>query len=94
MQQHADINCNTTTRAVCGKYGERVTPESLTIPMQAIGLSVLPSPGPDPVLLLAGERWLSAPHNNPQCPDECRTCTEPDTYIKGAPWVPCRARAC
>lgn len=90
QRQPTDLNCNSTTAAICGAYGERIGPAPLTVPMQAIGLSLIPT-RTGTAYVLSGERWLSAPFNNPDCPDECRTCTEPDTYIKGHGymyWIP------
>jgi len=85
-RQSADKNCKTDSRAVCGKYGEVVTPEDLIVNAQGITISKIPTKGGD-VFIWAGERWLSAPNNNPTCPDECRPttgiCEEPASYIKG-----------
>jgi len=78
---------------VCGVYGTRHG-NHLIIPAQGIALSIIPT-NEGTVYLWQGERWLSAPNNNPLCPDECRpqngTCKEPKDYIKGHGymyWVP------
>lgn len=89
-----DINCNTNSTYICGAYGERVTQDPLIIQAQGIGLSLINTTR-GIVYLWSGERWLSAPHNNPNCPDECRPetgiCEEPPNYIKGhgfSYWIP------
>lgn len=89
-----DLNCGNTTTDVCGAYGARVAGD-LTIAAQGISVSTLHTAGNGTVQLWSGERWLSAPHNNPSCPDECRpeagVCAEPADYVKGHGfeyWVP------
>jgi len=81
-----DRNCNTTSEIICGKYGDRDTSSNLIINAQGIGFSLIPTKE-GMVYLWQSERWLSAPHNNPECPDECRPptgpCKEPSDYIKG-----------
>jgi len=71
---------------VCGKYGERITKANLIISAQGIGFSLIPT-NSGIAYIWQGERWLSAPNNNPTCPDECRPetgiCKEPEDYIKG-----------
>ena len=40
---------------------------------------------------ISGERWLSAPFNNPTCTNECAACTEDPRYVKGhsfSYWTP------
>ena len=81
-RQGHDINCQTDSIDVCGKYGAVVTPANLTIAAQGIGMSVIHT-ATGPVHLWSGERWLSAPFNNPTCQDECGPCNEPPQYIKG-----------
>jgi hypothetical protein len=88
-----DRNCRSTTEIICGEYGERNTSD-LIINAQGIGLSLIPT-STGTVYMWHGERWLSAPHNNPACPDECRPetgpCKEPPDYIKGhgfSYWIP------
>jgi hypothetical protein len=71
-RQGADKNCNTTTRPICGKFGDRDFPENLIISAQGIGLSLIPTSSGELAYIWHGERWLSAPHNNKHCPDECR----------------------
>jgi len=93
-----DLNCKTDSNPICGAYGERVSKEPLIINAQGIGLSLIPtiSDGKlETTYLWHGERWLSAPNNNPACPDECRPqtgdCQEPSNYIKGDGymyWIP------
>ena len=39
---------------------------------QGIGMSLIPLADGSTAYLWSGERWLSAPDNNPSCPDECR----------------------
>jgi hypothetical protein len=62
---------------------------------QGIGMSLIPLADGGVAYLWSGERWLSAPNNNPSCPDECRPttgeCAEPTDYIKGngfSYWIP------
>jgi len=90
----ADKNCNTTTDPICGAYGERISQAPLIIEAQGITVSLIPT-AEGMVYLWQGERWLSAPNNNPTCPDECRPttgiCAEPSDYIKGhgfSYWIP------
>jgi len=87
-----DKNC-LNDALVCGAFGDRQG-SMLIIPAQGIGLSVFPT-NQGMVYLWHGERWLSAPYNNPTCPDECRPetgiCAEPDRYVKGhgySYWIP------
>jgi len=86
-RQSTDVNCDTKNNPVCGKYGARITSDSLIIDAQIITVSTLKASDGSSVYLWAGERWLSAPNNNPTCPDECRPetgiCQEPPTYVKG-----------
>ena len=95
MRQPTDLNCNATSAdAICGGYGDR-SGDPLRVHAQGIGLSLIPLADGSTAYLWHGERWLSAAHANPTCPDECRAeegvCAEPDAYIKGegfAYWVP------
>jgi hypothetical protein len=85
-----DKNCRDPNVFVCGTYGDR-SHNNLTINAQGIGLSVLQSKQGENIYLWHGERWLSAPNNNATCLDECRTCVEPASYIKGngfSYWIP------
>jgi len=82
VRSGVDVNCFTTDTAVCGAYGERKTKDPLIIPAQIITVSTLETNN-GTVYIWGGERWLSAPNNNPNCPDECRHCDEPTDYIKG-----------
>ena len=94
-RQPYDLNCASTDPAkICGGYGDR-SGDALTVNAQGIGLSVIPLVGGGTAYLWSGERWLSAPNNNPACPDECRAesgeCAESVGYIKGDGfmyWVP------
>jgi len=71
---------------LCGTYADRSC-DSLIIPAQGIGLSVIPSNTGENYYIWQGERWLSALGNPPGCPDECRPttgiCAGPDYYVKG-----------
>jgi beta-xylosidase len=93
-RQPGDMNCNSTTASICGAYGDRET-GGITISAQGIGLSSIPLADGTNALVWHGERWLSAPNNNPECPDECQgntaICQEPTDYIKGHGfmyWIP------
>jgi hypothetical protein len=94
-RQPLDLNCDRTDAGdICGAYGERAG-DPITITAQGIGLSVIPLADGSSAYLWHGERWLSAPNNNPSCPDECQAesgqCAEPPNYIKGngfAYWIP------
>ena len=77
--------------------GRAETAGKITINAQGVGLSVIPpaTPGGEPVYMWHGERWLSAAHNPPACPDECQpstgACAEPAGYVKGQGfmyWIP------
>lgn len=95
-RQPYDLNC--ASRAdpakLCGGYGDR-DGDPITIAAQGIGLSLIPLADGSTAYLWQGERWLSAAHNNPACPDECRPqtgeCAEGPGYIKGegySYWLP------
>jgi len=89
VRQPYDVNCQPKS-VICGAYGERVL-GNLTISAQGIGLSLLPLTDGGVAYLWQGERWLSAAHNDPTCPDECRACSEPANYVKGSGfsyWIP------
>lgn len=93
-RQPSDVNCGSPDVPICGAYGARIA-GNITIAAQGIGLSLIPLADGTTLYLWHGERWLSAPDNNPSCPDECRPetgiCAEPATYIKGhgfAYWIP------
>jgi len=93
VRQPYDVNCQ-ANKSICGGYGERVG-DPLTITAQGIGLSLIPTVQNGIAIVWHGERWLSAPHNNPSCPDECRPetgiCAEPPNYVKGygySYWIP------
>jgi hypothetical protein len=64
-RQGHDINCHTDSVEVCGTYGAVVTPQTPIIAAQGIGLSLIPTTN-GTVYLWSGERWLSAPNNNPE----------------------------
>ena len=67
-------------RARATAYGERPN-DPIRINAQGIGLSLIPLANGKTAYIWHGERWLSAPNNNPTCPDECRPttgiCAEP-----------------
>jgi hypothetical protein len=83
-RQPLDLNCF-ANKSICGGYGER-TGDPINIQAQGIGLSLIQTTT-GTAYIWHGERWLTAPHNNPSCPDECRPetgdCAEPPDYIKG-----------
>ena len=96
--QVRDVNCRADAPVCAGMQPEAPLdrPRSLTIPAQGLGISLIPSPtGGDPTVLWTGQRWLSAPFNNPSCESLCApasgTCTANPLYIKGHDfdyWVP------
>ena len=90
-RQPFDLNCNSTDpNKICGGFGDRVN-DPMTVAAQGIGLSLIPLADGSTAYLWSGERWLSAPHANPACPDECRpesgVCAEPSSYVKGHGFV-------
>jgi hypothetical protein len=88
--QPYDVNCNdNVVDEVCGAGN------NLTIHAQGIVVSLIPLADGTTAYVWMGERWLSAPNNNPNCPDECNSgtgdCQEPADYIKaGRSAHPCR----
>ena len=97
VRQPYDLNCNSTDEnAVCGAYGDRQT-GGLTIAAQGISFSYIPLANGSTVILWQGERWQTAPFNNPDCPDECQKpigpCAPDPRYVKGhglSYWIPLR----
>lgn len=85
-RQPLDVNCELDKAGdVCGQG------DPLIINAQGIGLSVIPLADGTVAYLWHGERWLSAPNNNPTCTNECQPCEEPADYVKGHGfmyWVP------
>jgi hypothetical protein len=86
-RQARDANCALAAAdAVCGGYGERAG-DPITVAAQGIGLSLIPLADGSVAHLWSGERWLSAPFNNPTCPDECQkqtgACADDPRYVKG-----------
>eukprot|EP01116_Phalansterium_solitarium_P009479 TRINITY_DN23637_c0_g1_i1.p1 TRINITY_DN23637_c0_g1~~TRINITY_DN23637_c0_g1_i1.p1 ORF type:complete len:367 (-),score=110.95 TRINITY_DN23637_c0_g1_i1:137-1237(-) len=83
--QGTDINCYNSSLSLCGAYGDVVAGD-IIVPAQGIYVSTLPS-ADGPVYLWTAERWLSAPFNNPTCPDECQPqqgqCAVDPRYVKG-----------
>jgi len=73
--------CTCCVAVLVGSNGDPIT-----IQAQGIGLSLIPLADGTTAYLWSGERWLSAPNNNPSCPDECNdetgVCAEPADYIK------------
>lgn len=96
-RQEGDLNCevDVSPGELCGTYGDRAG-SPLTIPAQGVGLSLIPLVGGGTAYVWHGERWLSAPGNNPNCPDECEAqgegeCAVPPAYVKGhgfSYWAP------
>ena len=94
-RQPGDVNCRSNDPSqICGGYGDR-SGGPIIIPAQGIGMSMIPLADGSTAFIWSGERWLSAPFNNPQCPDECRPstgiCAENSSYIKGngfSYWIP------
>jgi hypothetical protein len=94
-RQARDANCALAAAdAVCGGYGDR-SGDPITVAAQGIGLSLIPLADGSVARLWSGERWLSAPFNNPTCPDECRAqtgeCADDPRYVKGhgfSYWIP------
>jgi hypothetical protein len=96
VRQPYDLNCNSTDpAAICGAYGDRQT-GGINIKAQGISYSKIPLSNGSSVILWQGERWQTAPFNNPNCTDECRGDSHgpclPDTrYVKGhgfSYWIP------
>ena len=70
-RQPYDLNCDSSDpEKLCGGYGDR-SGDPLRIAAQGIGMSVIPLANGSVAHVWHGERWLSAPSNNPACPDEC-----------------------
>lgn len=91
VRQPLDLNCNRTDVGdICGAFGER-DHDPIRIQAQGIGLSLIPLADGSTAYLWHGERWISAPFNNPACDSECATCTEDARYVKGhsfSYWIP------
>jgi hypothetical protein len=91
VRQPLDLNCNRTDAGdICGAFGER-DHDPIRIQAQGIGLSLIPLADGSTAYLWHGERWISAPFNNPACDSECATCTEDARYVKGhsySYWIP------
>jgi hypothetical protein len=94
-RQPLDVNCARRDAGdVCGGYGDR-SGDPITVNAQGIGLSLIPLADGSVAQLWHGERWLSAPDNDPTCPDECQPqtgkCQDLPGYVKGhgsAYWIP------
>ena len=83
VRQPLDLNCDRTDVGdICDAYA--VPPDPIRVHAQGIGLSLIPLADGTTAYMWHGERWLSAPNNNPNCANECN-CQggDPSVYIKG-----------
>ena len=91
VRQPLDLNCaRNDTGDICGSFGDR-SDDPIRIKAQGIGLSLIPLADGTTAYLWHGERWISAPFNNPSCGSECEKCIEDPRYIKGhsfSYWIP------
>ena len=99
VRQSRDVNCKADVPVCAGmpsEQGEKVRPTGhLTISAQGIAISTLRGADGENIYLWNGMRWLSGPHNPPNCTTLCQAatgvCAQSPQYRAGADfdyWIP------
>lgn len=80
QKTHPDINCPRADVDIC--RGDAFTTGNFTIPAQGYTVSQIQTQKGTSFLWM-GNRWLSGPHNNPECKNLCKgpACKQPGYFV-------------